>query len=438
MTRVVLTCVCVVLLGASLAAQDFAAPARLSLEQAWRLADERNPTLTAAREAVSRAEAGLPAAGARPNPTLNLLSEGYAFSNGGNSSFANAQEVTLKVDQEFELGGKRGLRQGVAQAGVEAARAELANHRRQLLLEVRRAYLAAVLAQADFDVATATLGEIDRLVAMNRARFEQGEISGVELRRLQVERFRFADDRFTAELASKNARGTLLALLNVTPLDQRFALTDGLAPAQAPPAPPAPPVAPGTPGTPGTSTAEAISARPDVQAARIEQDAATRDIQLQQALGKSNVSVGLGYRRDFGQNGLVLDVTVPLPFFERNPGGIARASADSRLASAKARSVELGAALDVNQARNAIDVSTGRLAYIEREYLKNAREARDIVLASYQAGASTLTDYLDAERALREAQRVQNRALFDCRLSVFLLDAALGAPVPSASPDVRK
>ena len=49
------------------------------------------------------------------------------------------------------------------------------------------------------------------------------------------------------------------------------------------------------------------------------------------------------------------------------------------------------------------------------------------MLASYRAGASTLIDYLDAQRTLRDAQRAENRALFDYRVSSFELEAALGA-----------
>ena len=62
------------------------------------------------------------------------------------------------------------------------------------------------------------------------------------------------------------------------------------------------------------------------------------------------------------------------------------------------------------------------------------------MLAAYRAGAATLIDYLDAQRALGEAQRVENRALFDYRVSVCELEAALGPGLPAAAPrpDRRK
>ena len=63
---------------------------------------------------------------------------------------------------------------------------------------------------------------------------------------------------------------------------------------------------------------------------------------------------------------------------------------------------------------------------IEKEYLQNAREARDIAQASYGAGAADLLDFLDAQRAFRDTQRTYNRALYDYRVSLFQLDAAVG------------
>ena len=69
--------------------------------------------------------------------------------------------------------------------------------------------------------------------------------------------------------------------------------------------------------------------------------------------------------------------------------------------------------------------------------MKSAREARDIVLASYRGGAATLIDYLNAERALREALRTQNRARFDYRISLFQYEAALGTPAAAQGKEMR-
>ena len=127
---------------------------------------------------------------------------------------------------------------------------------------------------------------------------------------------------------------------------------------------------------------------------------------------------------------------MPLPLFNRNEAGVARAGAEQLQAAARLAEAETRVSLDVQEALNAVDVCRRRVAYVEGEYLKSAREARDIVLASYRSGAATLIDYLDAERALREALRTQNRARFDYRISLFQYDAAVGTPASPAGKDL--
>jgi len=136
--------------------------------------------------------------------------------------------------------------------------------------------------------------------------------------------------------------------------------------------------------------------------------------------------------RDFGADAIVFGVTVPLPLFNRNQGGVARAEAARRVAAYRAASAATAVLLDVQQAVNAVDIAKARVEYIEREYLKPSRESRDIVLAAYRLGSADLIDFLDAQRAFRDTQRTYNRALFERRVSLFQLAAATGSPPASA------
>jgi outer membrane protein, heavy metal efflux system len=421
--------VCIAVLGvvlsATLSAQEPNLPAKLSLDDALRIAEARNPFVVAAQQGVVASQADVTAAGKRLNPDFAISTEGLSYSQSSHPPFFDNQELRVEVQQTFETGGRRGLRTEQANYGVAASRATVQDTLRQLRFDVGCAYMGVVLAKADDEVARTTLEEIDKVLALNRARYDQGELSGVELRRLQVERFRFADDAFAAELALRNARSTLLALLNVRPLDQPFDTTEDLLPASFAGA--APPPA----ETAGSAITLALAGRPDLEAARREQQRAEAGFRLQRALGKPLFSVGAGLRRDFGENGLVVTFGIPLQLFNKNEGGVARASAEQQQAAARLAAVETRVSLDVQQALNARDVARRRIAYVEGEYLKNAREARDIVLASYRSGAATLIDYLDAQRALREALRTQSRARFDYRISLFQYEAAVGTPSPT-------
>lgn len=408
------------------AAAQSAIPERLSLAAAVALAIDRNPLVTAARAGADAAEADRIGASRRLNPALSVDSAGYPVFEPNLPGYWNGQEFTVRLDQEIETSGRRRLRTEAAEAGRIAALLTAQDRARQIGLETQRAYVAAVLAEADRSVAQTSLVEIDRVIALNRARLAQGEISGAELRRLQVERLRFVEDVFAADLAVKNARSTLLALLNAPRLDQPLELTDGLKPSGAEPSDAV--VAASGPEL----VARAVDLRPDAQAVRQEQVQAETATRLQRALRTPNVTLGGGYQNNFGSDGVVFGVTVPLPFFNRNQGGIARAEAERRAAAARTEATTTAVRLDVQQALNAVETNRARVDYIEREYLTNAQQSRDIVLESYRLGVADLIDFLDAQRAYRDTQRTYNRALFDQRVSLFELAAAVG--VTTAQP----
>jgi cobalt-zinc-cadmium efflux system outer membrane protein len=419
MSRVLLSCV-LCLAATAVYGQDLVIPARLSLEDALRLATERNPNLAAARNSVEIAEAGRVDARLRPNPAFTFESGSYPLFESPRPSFIGNQEMTLRLDQEIELAGRRRLRTQAAETGVSTAEAGFDDQRRRLDFDVRRAYFAVVLAKADVEVSQVALEEIDRVIGLNRARYEQGEISGGELRRVQVERLKFVDDVFAAQLALKNARSALLALFNAPDLSVEFDVTEplnikapgaGAAQAQLEPV---------------SLRTQALSSRPDLLAAQRAVQRADTETSLQRALRTPNITVGGGYRRDFGSDGVVFGVTVPLPFSNRNQGGIARAEAERRQAANLATATAVGVALDVQQAINAVEISRARVQYIEGEYLAPARESRDIVLAAYRLGTADLIDFLDAQRAFRDTARTYNRALYDQRVSLFQLSAATG------------
>ncbi len=423
------------LAGGTAAAQTDAIPSRLSLADAVRLAEQRNPTLDAARQHVLVADADTAATKRWPNPLASVQSAGY---NGRSTpdGFWDRQELTIQVEQEFERGDRRRLRGEAAGSAAAAARAAVDNRVRQLRIEVQRVYFQLVLARLDAEQARASLAEIDQVIAVSRSRYKQGEVSGGELRRLEVERLKFSEDALQAELATRNARSAILALIGAPQLDQPLEPTDTLAApggrTEGVVAPATPP--PGPASAAAALTGQAMASRADITAARQEQARARAELGLQRALRTPNLSVTGGYRRDFGANGLVFGVAIPLPLLDRNAPGITRAEAEQQLALSLLKEREVAVSLEVQQAFDLVEINAERVASIERDYLQKAREARDAVLAAYRAGESDLLDYLDAQRAYRDVQRTYNRALFDRRLSLLELDAAVGAGTKGLLP----
>ncbi len=76
-----------------------------------------------------------------------------------------------------------------------------------------------------------------------------------------------------------------------------------------------------------------------------------------------------------------------------------------------------------------MEINGQRVDYIRTQHLKKAEEASSVTLASYNLGGATLIDYLDAQRAYRDALRIYNQAQFDERISLYELASAIGLGV---------
>lgn len=424
------------LVAAPLAAQQEAAiPEQLTLADALRIAEAGNAEFRAVRNVVDIARADAREAASRPNPAVEVEGEEYAAFDTHRPSFWDGQALILRFAQELETAGKRGHRIRTADAGVAVARSEIANARRRLHLGVGHVYFDLALAQADRVVATAALEEIEQVIDLTEARFNAGEVAGTELRRLQVERLHFVDQLFTADLAVSNARVALLGLLGAADLQQAVEAADPL---------PAPPLlGPGgrvIASADGVAIAvenlrtDAVAGRPDLRAARHALERADAEIDRQRALRAPNVTASWGYRRDFGHHSMDFAVSIPVPLFGGlNPGGVQRAEAARRRAAALQDAAETVVDVELQQAINAVEISAERVQYIEQEYVRSAEEARDLVRASYELGETALIDFLDAQREYRETQRVRNQALYQLRISLVELAAAVGVP-PGGGP----
>jgi cobalt-zinc-cadmium efflux system outer membrane protein len=418
-----LLCIAVVLNAFPIHAQESDIPSRLTLEDAIRLAIGRNPALSAAKDEVRALEGDKITASKRLNPAVSLEAEDFKISTSP-GPFFETQEITLRFDYEIERGGRRRLRTEAAQQAMESQRLIYQDRVRLLTLDVERAFSRAILAKSSLEAAHSLLEETERMISLNRVRFEQGEISALELTRIEVEKLKFQDDVFQADLMLRNAKSSLLALLNAPDLSRDVDVAGALQVTRQASEPGLPPHAP---------LAEllrmAYERRPDM-ASRLEQKRrADTETLLQRAIRSPNITVGGGYKRNLTDNTIVYGVTIPLKVFNRNEGEIIRAEAEQMRAVNLAAAVRKEIELEVQQAYNAAEVNRRRVEYIGTQYMKKAEEASRVTLASYKLGGATLLDYLDAQRAYRDTLRIYNQALFDERISLYELASSTGSGV---------
>ncbi len=367
----------------------------LSVDGAIAEAVQNNLALLAERANLSIADAASITARLRPNPVLSASAESLDWLGTGFDTVnaAGPPQYAVRVDVPFERGGKRDIRIDVADQKRRLAEAQLAESVRRLKLDVAIASIDVLEAKAKLALAEDNLRSLDRLVQLNEQRLASGAIPQLEVTRSRVAMLQYRSAVRTAQLAVSEARLKLLPLLGKQPDDVPVDIDDrlGVTPAEAPALP---------------ALQQAAQTRPDLLALRTDQARSVADLRLEQAQGKVDYTVGAEYRREQGVNGkgnmVGFFMSVPLPFSNRNQGEIARADAEREKAARSVRAGETSVAGEVAAAYQEFESARSLLADIEHDLLAPTREARNSVAYVYQAGATSLLDVLDAQRAFND------------------------------------
>ncbi len=388
----------------------------LTVETATEQFLRRNLSVEAARLQVGVAEAERVAARLRPRPGLTLSAENLRVS--GDTPFNRLYEAGTTVTQSFELGGQRARRMEVADRTVAVAEAQLESVLRSRLFELRRAFYQAVLARALLAIEEESGARFAELVRFNTARFEEGYISEGELIKVRLERIKFDSALANARLALRQANIRLLELMGEADfaraerLEARGRLEFKDVEAHL-----------------AESRASALTKRSDIKVAEAEVARAESVFRLERARGKGEVTPYVGYKRVGPDNTVLAGVTVPLPFGNRNQGGVARADAEQKLAETTLRLTQNRALAEVESSFRAYETSRELVKAYEAGILRQADESRDIALVAYREGATDLITLLDAQRTRSEVRASYYRALFDYYTSVFQLGLATGTEI---------
>jgi len=426
-----LPCVCAaLLLGAALARAQPPA-ANLTLAQALAAALRDNPTLAAGAAAVRAREGDAQQAGALPNPELKLELENFA----GSGALRNAEsaETTLRLSQVIELGGKRTRRLALAGLERDAAQWDVEVRRADVAADTARAFVAVVALQERVALAADGIALAARSADVVGAQVRAGGTAPVEAARarLAVQQAELEHAERGRELAA--ARLALAAQWGAASAD--FGRARGHLAALAPPPPLEPLLA-------------AVARNPDLARWATELAAREAAIALQRARAVPDVALGAGprYFSDTDDVGLVVELWVPLPLFDRNAGAIAAAEAELARADATRRASDVGQRAALARTHAALAAAYERAATLRDDLLPTAESVRAAVEAAHRQGALPSLDVLTAQQtqfALRDqylvALAAYHQALADLeRLAGGAVDGLAIAVEPPPARSVEE
>ncbi len=310
--------------------------------------------------------------------------------------------MTLALSQRIELGGKRSARVAVAASerdfallSLRRAEADLARDIRVGHAELRAAENRAVLARDN-------VGQARELARTARLLVDVGR--DPPLRQLRAE-------ALLAEAQAEEARafGELLAARRL--LGDLIGSSDPELSASIP----------GDEAVPGALPPETPSL--DEQLAVAERDAASARIRVARADAVPDVTASGGVRRinDGRETAFVAGFSIPLPFRDRNRGGIEAAQADALASEAALAQARLTARRAQHDARMLLGAADARVEALSGPSLAQAEEAVRLARIGYSAGKFSLLELLDVQAALTTAKT----ALIEARLDRARALAAL-------------
>ena len=403
-----------VLLSLGLASAAFAQqPAvPLTLQRVVDMYIQNNLELQAARYRLERTGADQIAARLRPNPGLTVTAENLSV--GGPTPFGRLYEVATTYSDTIEIGGKRALRQRVAEQTFSVAEAQFEDTMRRGLAEVKRLYFDALLARYIVEMVSENRATFDELFRVNETRFREGAIPEAELIKVRLERVRFDSAVRQAELNFRQATIRLLQKLGQS--DYQTPVSGGLEFSIVNP-------------DRDSLRQAALSGRPDVQAASREVAAAAERLALEHARAAPDLNSFVGYKRVGNDNTVIAGVTVPLRIRDRNQAGIARAEADVKTAQTNLQLQRSRALAEVETAYEGFQAARDQVRTFQDGLLMQVDESRSIALAAYEEGGTDLLPLLEAQRTRTEVRQQYSRTLFDYRASIVDLELAAGKEI---------
>lgn len=392
-----------------------------SPEQAVATAFVSSPALRGAGAVQQAVRGDALSAPLRPNPDLSTVVEDFGGIGGrGTVRGGRAVQATVGVSQRVELGGKRGARIGLAGESNNVAGLDFTLARLDLARDVVTALADAVASARLVDIELERARLAEETVRVARGRVEAGRDPLVQQRRAEV-------TRTTALIASERARReaevslrNLTVLLGVPQLHlaPRQPWYDEIRPSRS---------APGRAAQAGGSQGN-LAGSPDL--ARLDAVVVQRraNLALQRANAVPDVTVQGYVRRleETRETAFVVGAAIPLPIYDRNQGGIARAQAELLQAEAEVERGRLAVMASLTTAERRLDLARRSAQVLRTEVVPAAEQAARFAAGGFAAGKFTYLEVLDAQRVLSDARAQLNDALRDLHVRAAEVDRLSG------------
>lgn len=391
----------------------------LTLREAVRAALASNPDLAASSFEVEAAEARLDQSRLRPNPELSLDLENFAGT--GQTRGARALETTLSLSQVVELGGKRALRTGVAMGDRDVVGIERQAQQLDVLADVTRRFIDVAAAQERVSLAASTREIAQRTVDAIAERVQAARSPEAERSRARIALTRAVIEERQALSELRSARLSLAALWGSA--DPVFSGTEA-------------DLFVFEPIEPFERLVARLERNPDFVRFASERRLREAQLRLARAQARPNLTFGAGVRRfnESGDVALVGGISMQLPAFDRNQGGIREAEARLAQNGAARRAAFVRARATVYGLYQELIASRDRLQTLRTEALAQAQQALEQTRSGYERGRFSYLELATAQQDVLEIRAASIEAAADAHRALTELERLTGEPLAVLEP----
>jgi cobalt-zinc-cadmium efflux system outer membrane protein len=369
----------------------------------------QNPDLAAARIRIQEALGRVRQAGRLANPEVQFSAE-------HNNAF-NEGRVELGFSQRFPVTDRLRKEKSLSFTNVTIAETEVLEFERQLIAQARTALIEVLAIRERRGLLKAQVKVTDELAEAIRQAATKGEGSLLEAGQAGIE-----SARVSAELRQLDAReaglvGSLKPLLGMVP-NQGLVVTGKLPPMIIPPQ--------------GGS-----SARPDLQTAKLEIGAAAQSVALEKSRRFGDVEAGVFTAAERTEDvpigrkseGLLgFQLKIPLPWWNKNEGGIEEAEALQQRRQLEHRALARNINLEVEAARSEMQKWAELVDDITNNLLPLADEQAANSESAWRNGQAEFQIVLRAREQRLQLAASRIDALREFHLASARHQAAIGKP----------
>jgi outer membrane protein, heavy metal efflux system len=320
----------------------------------------------------------------------------------------------VKLSQEFEVAGQRGIRIDVAQKNLARIALEIKDRERILGYEVKHAY-AQTLA---FKERVALFEEVVRLredlLELTKTKYRAGDVSALKVNLAEVEASKARSDLLFVQ---QGYADVMLVLQGLTgggtgagglPSVEGQLMPDGIV-------------------VPDKETLKrTLSERPDVNAAGMEAERTRRAEELVRREAIPNPSFGGFYNRDELKSDVGIALSVSIPLFDRKQPEKRQAKARTEQARIRQAGLGLSVEREFEQAYTNLSSSLRQLSVYKKDIIARSLENLGLLNLAFKEGKIGFFDVRLAQRDAMDLRFAYLDALLRAQQAIYAVERTIG------------